>query len=63
LIPFIIKIIINHLFISNAHIIREWKLISKTAIAENLRFFTTEIDITKISHKCKYNLRSERREM
>ncbi len=60
----IIIIIINHLLISNAHITQEWQLI--TAMTENQRFFTTEIDIAHISnitHEHNYNLRSERREM
>jgi hypothetical protein len=41
----IIIIIINHLLISNAHITEEWQLIVNTAMTENQRFFTTEIDI------------------
>ena len=62
----IIIIIINHLLISNAHITQEWQLIVNTAMTENQRFFTTEIDIahiTNITHEHNYNLRSERREM
>ncbi len=62
----IIIIILNHLLISNAHITQEWQLIVNTAMTENQRFFTTEIDIahiTNITHKHNYNLRSERREM
>ena len=52
--------------ISNAHITQEWQLIVNTAMTENQRFFTTEIDIahiTNITHEHNYNLRSERREM
>ncbi len=41
-------------------------IIVNTAMTENQRFFTTEIDIahiTNITHENNYNLRSERREM
>ena len=59
-------VLIINLLIKNAHITQEWQLIVNTAMTENQRFFTTEIDIahiTNITHEHNYNLRSERREM